>query len=239
MSGKSVDLEKPSQLGLNLALAPKLDRARFHVSKSNADALAMVDIWPRWPEFALLVCGPEGSGKTHLAHIWAKAAEAKLLHASDLAAADLSLLPPGQAIVIEDAHLVGAAEAQLFHLFNLLREKSGWLMLTARTMPDNWGLAIADLVSRLRLAPSVTISAPDDALVRKVLVKNLADRQLQLEPGVLDYVLVRMERSFAAAKLLAEMLDREALAQKSAISRSLAAAVLSQIYGSDDLFDAG
>ena len=227
------------QLGLDLALAPRLDRASFHRSHSNADALAMVDLWPRWPEFALLLCGPEGSGKSHLAHIWAQEAGAQVLPASELAAADLSRWVPAQALVVEDADQIGTAEAQLFHLFNLLREKSGWLLLTARTMPDHWGLVTADLVSRLRLAHNIAISAPDDALVQKVLVKNLADRQLQLDPGVLDFVLVRMERSFAAAKLLAELLDREALARKSAVTRSVAASVLSQIYGSDDLFDAG
>ena len=227
------------QLGFDLPAAPRFERSLFHVSPANADALALVELWPRWPDFALLVCGPAGSGKSHLARIWAGVSRAEIIGARDLHQADMNLLAAHPALVVENADAIGAGEAELFHLLNLMRERKGWLMLTASAMPDHWGLATPDLLSRLRLAPSVAIAAPDDQTVRSVLVKNLKDRQLGVDAGVIDYVLVRMERSFAAARLLAEMLDREALARGTAVTRTVASAVLAQVYGQDDLFEPG
>lgn len=199
----------------------------------------MVELWPRWPGSALLVCGPAGAGKSHLARIWAQRALAVVIAASDIGDVHLGDIGQGRSVVVEQADAIGPREADLFHLFNLLREKQGWLMLTARTGPDHWGLATPDLLSRLRLAPMAMIHPPDDALVRQVLVKNLADRQVKVDPGVVDYILVRMERSFEAARLLAGQLDAAAMARGGGITRAVAADVLGQIYGGDDLFDLG
>lgn len=227
------------QLILDLGTVPRLDRERFHVSPANAAALALVEMWPRWPGFALLICGPAGAGKSHLARIWAQMAQALVVAAPDIGGVSLAGLGPGKAVVVEQADAIGRGEADLFHLFNLLRESNGWLMLTACAGPDHWGLSTPDLLSRLRLAPMALISAPDDALVRQVLAKNLADRQVRVDPGVIDYILVRMERSFEAARLLAVQLDAAALARGTAITRAIAAEVLGQIYGGDDLFELG
>ena len=236
-SGVNGDKTINRQLGFDLPAEPRFARSLFHVSPANADALALVELWPRWPDSVLLVCGPAGSGKSHLARIWSLASHAASIKARDLRSADLSILAQHPALVLENADSIGAGEAELFHLLNLTRERKGWLMLTASSMPDQWGLATPDLLSRLRLAPSVAIAAPDDQTVRSVLVKNLKDRQLAVDAGVIDYVLLRMERSFAAARLVAAMLDREALARGTPVTRTIASAVLAEVYGQDDLFE--
>ena len=228
----------PRQLGLDLGTATVFDRANFYVSDANAPALALLEAWPHWPDFALLLCGPTGSGKSHLARIWADIANADIIEARDLAHTSVAAVASHGALVVENAEMIGAGEPELFHLLNLMRERKGWLLLTAATMPDHWHLATPDLLSRLRLAPSLAIQSPNDELVRRVLLKNFADRQLVVDAGVVDYIVMRMERSFAAARILAQRLDAEALSRGTPVNRAIVAAVLAEIYGRDDLFDA-
>ena len=214
------------QLTLELAPDPRFGVDDFLVSDSNAQAFDTIERWPNWPDSVLLVLGPTGAGKSHLATIWANRSGAKVLKGEDLAGADPATLAACSAVLIEDADAIGAAEAQLFHLLNLIREKKGALLLTARSWPDAWGLKTADLLSRLRLAPTVEIGEPDDALVRAVLVKLFLDRQLMVDAGVVEYIAIRLDRSLAAARTFVEVLDREALARGRAITKAMAGDVL-------------
>lgn len=229
----------PRQLILDLVQEPKLGRDDFCVSPANADALALVDAWPRWPGKVLVLAGPEGAGKSHLARIWAGIAKAGFLAGRSLTAASIPAFAACPAMVVEDADRLDGQEAQLFHLMNLLGESGGWLLLTARLRPDLWGLRIPDLVSRLRLAPCVEMAAPDDPLLRMVLAKHLADRQLVIEPAVIDFIVLRMERSLAAASALAAALDAEALEKSRPVTRKLAADVLARLQGGQQEIDFG
>ena len=221
---------------LDLVRQPQLGRDSYCVSPANAKALATLDAWPNWPDRVLLLAGPEGSGKSHLARIWAERVQARYQSAQGLELVDLPVLARG-AIIVQDADQGMGDEAHLFHLLNLLRESGGWLLLTARQRPDHWGLRLRDLLSRLRLAPCVDLAAPDDALVRMVFAKHLADRQLVVEPAVFDFVVMRMERSFAAASAMAAALDGEALARSQAVTRPLAAEVLARLNNGQQEID--
>ena len=97
------------------------------------------------------------------------------------------------------------------------------LLLTARAAPATWPVAIPDLASRLRAVPVATLHAPDDAMLRAVIVKLAADRQLVLDESVVRYVAARIERSFAAARTAVITLDNEALRQRRPATRALAA----------------
>ncbi len=214
------------QLVFDLPHQPRHSREDFLAAPSNRDALAAIDAWPGWPGRMLLLVGPPGAGKTHLGAIWAERAGAERLKGEALGAADLPKIAAGKALLIDDADRIGAAEAALFHLVNLARESGAFLLLTATSAPDLWGLEKADLLSRLRLAPLVALGEPDEALARAVLVKLFDDRQLRVEPQVVDYIAVRIERSLAAARAIVEALDREALARGRAVTRPMAAALL-------------
>jgi chromosomal replication initiation ATPase DnaA len=174
----------------------------------------------------LLLVGPAGSGKSHLGAIWAERAGAAKIAGEALGEADLPQLAAAKALLIDDADRLGVAEAALFHLVNLTRESGASLLLTAKAAPDLWGLAKADLLSRLRLAPLAALGEPDEALARAVLVKLFDDRQLRVEPAVIDYLATRIERSLAAARAIVAALDREALARGRAVTRPMAAALL-------------
>lgn len=222
--------DKPQQLSLNLPVETRFGQEDFLVSPSNALAYGMFERWPEWPGRVLLLIGPAGAGKSHLASIWAERAAALTIHGAALANVDLPMLSAGRAIVVEDADQAlnknNASEAALFHLINMARDSNAFLVLTARAFPDRWGLATADLLSRLRLAPAVEIGAPDDALVRAVLVKLFDDRQLGVDAGLIEYLAVRIERSLGAARATVEALDREAMGLGRSVTRQLAGELL-------------
>jgi chromosomal replication initiation ATPase DnaA len=222
------------QLTLELALAPGYGRDDFLVSGSNEQAHGMIELWPDWPDPVLLILGPSGAGKSHLGAIWAVKAKAAVASAAALASADIGALGAGGPLLIENLEAIGAGETQLFHLVNLMRERGSALVLTARTPPDAWRLRTADLRSRLRLAPCVQIGAPDDALMRAVLVKHFVERQLVVDASFVEYAALRLDRSLGAARSFIEALDREALARQSRITRVLAADVLRSLSSGED-----
>ncbi len=216
------------QLAFDLPGTDALTRDEFFVSPANALALAAIDSWRGWPGGKMLLVGPTGSGKTHLAHVWLQAAGAALIHGAGLADADLPGLAAKGAVVVEDAGAVAGqttAETALFHLHNLLAQ-GGFLLMTATSPARDWGLRLADLTSRLQAAPVTRLDAPDDALLSAVLIKLFADRQITVAPNLIAYLITRMPRSINAARALVAALDAAALAQARPITRALAADVL-------------
>jgi len=222
MSVRSV----PRQLTLALGHAESLERDDFMRGPSNAAALALIESWPDWPSHAAVLTGPEGSGKSHLAAIWAQEVGARFLAARSLADADLPAALATGSLVVEDIAEGGFDERALFHLLNLAREDEAFVLLTARTAPATWSLNIRDLASRLKALPVVAMSAPDDNLLRALLVKLFADRQIYVDESLVGYVALRIERTFAAARATVARLDQEALRRKRPLTRALAAELL-------------
>jgi chromosomal replication initiation ATPase DnaA len=213
---------QPRQLALSLDHAESFAREDFLPGPGNEAALVLVDSWPDWPSRAVALIGPEGSGKTHLATIWAAAAGARVVSARSIGKFDIPAMLATGALVIEDAGAI-IDERALFHLINLAREEAAFLLFTARTAPTAWPISTADVVSRLRAMPTATLQAPDDALLRGVMVKLAADRQFDLRESVVSYLSTHIERSFAAARAAVIALDEEALRQGRPPSRALAA----------------
>jgi len=221
----------PVQLPLALAHAPQYGRDTFVPGASSGAALRLIESWPGWPSRAVLVTGPPGSGKTHLAHIWAERAGARIMEGAGLTLAALPEIGADGALVVEDVDAAAIPEAALFHLINHVTEVGAWLLITAREPAESWRVTLPDLRSRLRLATPAALGAPDEALIRIVLVKLFADRQLLVERRVIDYLIVRMERSLSFAAELVRALDAVALAAGRPISRQMAAEVLQEIGG--------
>lgn len=215
----------PRQLPLALPHEAALGRDDFLVGDSNRAAFDLVTAWPDWPSDFVLLAGPVGAGKTHLVSIWQQSSNATVVPARSLAGRDLMALVRAGPVALEDAH-AGIDEAALFHLLNAARDAGTQVLITSRTWPSAWNLSVPDLASRLRLATPVEVAEPDDDLLRRVLVKLFADRQLAVDLPVIEYLVVRMERSLEAANTIVERLDREALAARRRITRPMAAAVL-------------
>ncbi len=229
MRGQSLSNETPNeaslaprQLVLALDHAISFAREDFLEGPSNAKALALIERWPDWPDRLAVLVGPEGSGKSHLAAIWAQVSGARILSAKLLGETDLPHAFATGALVIEDLEADGLNERALFHLINMAREQQVDVLLTARSAPAGFNVSIRDLGSRLRVLPVVTLAAPDDALLRALIVKLAADRQLAVDEALVNYLANRIERSFASARAAVALLDEEALRQHRPVTRALA-----------------
>jgi chromosomal replication initiation ATPase DnaA len=220
----------PEQLVLALGHEVSFAREDFLEGPSNASALALIERWPDWPARAIVLVGPEGCGKSHLAEIWARKADGRRFAAATLEQTAVpAALATGSAAVEDIAE--GVDEVALFHLLNLAREQSAYLLLSARAAPARWPIRLPDLASRVRTLPMVELTAPDDALLRAVMIKLFADRQLAVDESLVAYLTMRIERSFAAARAVVALLDREALRQQRPVTRALAAELMPVING--------
>jgi chromosomal replication initiation ATPase DnaA len=191
------------QLALPLAWQAARGSADFFVSAANAAAVRFLDDWSIWPLPVALLIGPEGSGKSHLAAIFARRANARL---------------------VDDADRMADEEA-LFHGWNEAIEQQRPLLLTARSAPADWGVRLPDLLSRLNATPAVRIGSPDDALLDALFTKLWRDRGIMIAPQVSAHVLARIERSFAAVSRAVARLDRAALEEGRPVSLALARAL--------------
>ena len=212
------------QLALEFEPRTALGADDFLVAPCNQDAVAWLDRWPDWP--ALTIHGPAGCGKTHMAHVWRARSGARIVGPAEIAGL---IAPGGGTCWIVDDVSASLDERTFLHFFNMVAEGGGHLLMTARTAPARWPIALADLRSRLVAAPAVAVGRPDDGLIGAVLAKLFADRQLSVGAEVLSYLLARMERSFAAAHALVATLDRHALAARRAITIPLAREVMEKL----------
>jgi chromosomal replication initiation ATPase DnaA len=206
--------------------AESLTRDNFLEGPANAAGLALVDSWPEWPNRIMLLIGPEGSGKSHLAAIWAEQAGARSISAHALTAAAVPGALATGALVVEDLNASDFDERALFHLMNLAREDQAFVLITARVPPSASQIELRDLRSRLRAVPTISLLAPDDGLFRALIVKFCADRQMAIDESVVSYLATRIERSYAAARQAVELLDGEALRLGRPVTRALAAELL-------------
>jgi chromosomal replication initiation ATPase DnaA len=209
------------QLTFDLPHRAALGAEDFLVSDCNIAAVRLVDAWPQWTDRVQVLIGPAASGKTHLVRVWQGRSGAVALDPAHLGVALLDRLISGSTIVVEDADRATYDEKTLFHLLNLAREKHFFVLLTARLGPNRWDTSLPDLASRLSAVPVTEIGAPDEALLRTVMLKHFTDRQLAIDPKMLEFMAVRIDRSLAAASAAVDAVDRAALASGRKISRQL------------------
>lgn len=221
--------EAAGQLLLDLAQRPALGAEDFLISSANRAAASAIDQWPHWPQASMLVVAPPRAGKTHLGNVWRLKSGAKRLSADALREDDIAF--SGGALLVEDLHAGIANERVLFHLLNLVRERKLSMLLTSRIPPGELKVELPDLRSRLRALPVVAIANPDEALLKAVLVKQFADRQLTVEPHVVNHIALHMEQSMQAAATVVAEIDRTAMSTHRKVTRALAAEVLARQLG--------
>lgn len=220
--------EVPAQLTLDLPHRTALGAEDFLVSGSNEAAVAMIDRWPDWPHSAMAVVGPPGSGKSHLVNVWRSRSGASVQDSSGFSEDVVSLLAEQGAIAIENIDRGISDERAFFHILNVAAEQKLSVLLTSRVAPGEIGITLPDLRSRLRAVPVLGLAPPDETLLRALLVKLFEDRQLAIDPQVISYLAVRIERSTEAATRIVAEIDRLALASHRKVTRALAGEVLSR-----------
>lgn len=214
------------QLPFDFAHRPYMGREDFIKAPCNAEALEMVELWPRWPAFALCIYGPEHCGKTHLAHIFAKNAAVQTNYPYPIPQieaqnADMDIPPllfaRHPCLIVENL-CENIDEEAMFHLFNLYRNQNGFVLFTAEQPPARMRFKLPDLQSRLNMIPAIGISEPDDELLSALIVKLFMDRQITISREVINYILVNMQRSFTYAHRLVEEIDAVSLSYHRAVS---------------------
>ena len=223
-----------TQLTFDLPCLPSHDRGDFFVSNSNEMAVQFIENWKNWPLKKHVLSGPKSSGKTHLSRIWATMTDAKVVAAQDIS--DPETFSQTH-LLIEDLHAVAGMTAQettLFHTHNLLQQNGFHLLMTGQGSPHHWGIVLPDLASRIEGTRHVALAPPDDRLFAALLAKQFSDRQLFPAPEVLQYLMIRLERSHDAARRFVERADQVALSKKRAISRNLAKYILGEFEANSD-----
>ena len=219
------------QLGLDLPGKTALGRDDFLIAPSNALAVTLIDMWPNWQAHKLVLTGPAGSGKTHLVHVWAAKSQATIIAATQITHVDIPALAQNH-VAVEDVTMIAgnpAAETALFHLHNLTLANGYTVLFTGKDALPAWPVQLPDLKSRLQGAAVAELAAPDDSLLSAVLAKQFNDFQIMPKPDVIPYLVAHMDRSFAAARIWVETLNRESLAQKKGVTRPMAAQLLDKV----------
>jgi len=209
-----------AQLVLPLATRPALRREDFIVGPGNREAVAYLDAWPNWPGPVAALYGPSGSGKSHLAAIWAERANARIVEAAQL---DESVLPGDGAVAVEDVD-DGARDPLLFSLL----ESGRPVLLTGRDPPAQWTASVPDLVSRFHSLLPFALWAPDDELLIKIALKLFDDRQLKIPDAAIAQMINSLERSPAAIRDFVARADEIALSRKRPVSVSLVRELLGE-----------
>ncbi len=223
---------RPRQLTLALAHEHSYRREDFLEGAHNTEALSLIERWPNWPSYLFVLKGPAGSGKSHLVEIWRELSGARIVSGAELdGLQSRDVLATGVAAV-EGVDRIGARGlVALFHLLNRAHAQDVHVLLTCQEPPEHWAAKLPDLLSRLRAGVWAHLREPDDMILRQVMVKLLADRQLEISPDVLNYCLLRMERSLQSAGRLVAALDEEAMATNTGLSKPMAARVLRRLDG--------
>ena len=221
------------QLAFDMPVDTAFDRTDFFTSDANSAAVDAIENWRQWPQGKLILAGSEGAGKSHLARIWAEMVLAQVIEADG--DWDAGELVQGQ-VCVENVHRIAGnrvQETRMFHVYNLMAQNGFSLLMTGRNTPKNWAISVPDLASRLQATHLVQLGPPDDTLLAAVLLKQCSDRQLQMEPGVVAFVLQRVERSFAGVRRVVEALDRLSLQRKRPVGKRMAAETLHQMETHD------
>lgn len=215
-----------TQMVMPFASATSYHAEDFIRGDGNEQALDLIERWPDWPYSLVVVHGPKGSGKTHLAHVFAQRTHAQFIPPSRIGQATADqLLAGGHAWVIDGLEQVKSEDA-LAQLINHARARGDYVLMTASVAPSQLQFSIKDLTSRLTALPEVALGEPDDTLLMGVLAKAFADRQLRVGPDILQYAVARLERSFEAAQRFAQQVDEASLASGRGVTLPLIRGVL-------------
>lgn len=214
---------EPNQYILDFPVLHSHSREDFVIGGCNRVAADFINSWPEWRSHALILVGPEASGKTHLAAIWGERTGAEVIQASGLTQSRVPEMREN--VVLEGADRVQDFEA-LLHLYNWLGAKKGYLLMTAGTPPSAWTVTLADLVSRLKSTPVAHLKDPDEDILAAAMAKQFSDRQILVDGAVISYLLKRIDRSFAEVKIIVQRIDTLALKKKTRVTVPLARKVL-------------
>ena len=239
--------EISEQLIFNLNRKGNTGLENFYISKSNDLAVSTVKNWRNWPTRKLILMGPTGSGKSHLANFWVEQVGAQMISISDMCTLDVVELSENKALLIDNIDEVENSnledkiliEEKLFHLINSMAHTSCYLMITSSTIVSTWGFKLPDLMSRLKTMAVVELLPPDDELLVAVLLKQFDDKQIKVSPEFVLFVSKRINRSFSSIREFVTLIDELTLKQKRDVTIPIASRILDSLDKSNIRNDNG
>lgn len=214
------------QLFFNFPIKPTYLVEDFFISPSNSQAFYYLNRWPNWGSGiyskTLLLYGEAGSGKTHLSYIWKNLSNAEIITQDNCY--NLNQFISYKALILEDIELID--EESILHLINFSNENQQYLLLTSKYSPNNFKCKLADLRSRILSIPAIALDSPEPELLKAVLLKHFSDRQLKINPITLEYIFIRIDRSFSKLTQFINELDKESNTSKRSITIPLVKEIL-------------
>lgn len=202
--------------------------ADYVVSAANSDAYSYIRKWPDWKHPCVFIYGPVESGKTHLAKLWQQWVGATFYKPLDVYRNANHWYDVDDKAVVLDGIETFSDEVALLHFLNAARERGVSVLMTGTKHPKNLGVRLPDLRSRLNALPIFSLSSPDDPLVRVVLAKSFADRQLKVSKEVIDFLAPRVERSYDAIAQIVSLIDAQSMESQKNITIPFVKSLLDQ-----------
>lgn len=209
------------QFLLNFKTKPEYNAIDFFVSSSNKNAYQWIRKWPNWPSSMISLYGPQGSGKTHLAHVWQEITHANFYSLSDLKNENIEDFFDNQMCLIIDNIDWEKHEKLLFHLYNIAKSKKGFVLIVSESSPETWNINLPDLKSRLNSIPKCRIDSPDKQLRQALIQKLFTDHQISLSEDIQNKILKLAPPTFVGTQNYVEKVCQLSFAEKKKISPTL------------------
>lgn len=202
----------------------------FYVSEKNRFAFESITLWPNWHKKFIFIYGPEACGKSHIANLWRKKSNAQIITKKFLAniynKKNQNLINNTRNWLFEDIDQFlickkSNLDEKILNLINLLSEKKSFLLITSKTPPPNFSFILKDLLSRLNAFLVIEIKEPDQDLLKKIIVKRLKIRQINLTNRQILFLINRIERTYLNIKKVTDLIDKLSLQKKSNININL------------------
>jgi DnaA family protein len=204
----------------------------------NAAALAQAQAAAAGQRSVLWLCGPAGTGKTHLLQAAAadapEAAAAGYLPLGQLAALGPAVLQgwsPSRCLALDDVDAVVGQrpwEEALFGVYREIEESGGSLLLSAAAPPALLRFSLPDLGSRCAAAAVFQLRPLDEAAQREALRLRARLRGLELPEETALYLQRRFPRDMVTLYGLLDTLDDAALVAQRRLTVPFIREVLAQ-----------
>ena len=199
----------------------------FYVSTNNFDAYKLIESWPKWPSRYVNIFGPSGCGKTHLANIFKKKINSFFIKASEFNDSSLSLIKSKECLIIDD-YKNNIEEKLFYSLLNQSNQSNQYVIVNSLESIKTSSIMLNDLKSRFDTFIDIGIDLPTDDLIRVILTKNFSDKQVKIEPKLLEYILKNIHRSYEDIFDLIDKVDSLSLSTGKSININLIKKVLNR-----------
>ncbi len=215
-------MDQHPQLTLSVGLRDDARFANFYPGNNEEVIQAIQKQWTLSGDPYLFLSGESGAGCSHLLQAACHYAEGLGHRSVYLSLDDMAQYAPAVLDSLEQLPLVVLDhleavvgrpdwEEALFHLFNRIRDNEGHLLAAANRAPQQLGVQLADLESRLSWGVVYTVEALNHEGKVQALVLRARHRGIRLAEEVARFVVGRGPGSMQGLSQILDQLDQRSL----------------------------